>query len=326
MRIAVAAAAAALITVQSLALNIVVTNDDSYVTANVQQLKIALESAGYNVLVSTPCAAQSGTGGNMGSYMQSVPVHTLSADADGVLTIDENGTDGYCVGDSEADKATRTFAAYKNGSPLMASAHGIFQANKTWGSNPDLVISGPNEGRNVGFSVFISGTLGAAHEAIVNGVPAIAVSAGSTPSDVAEAKVYAQLVAGKVVEIVAALESTKKSGEALLPPKMGLNVNLPDAGTLAADTAFKFTNVNWEAGMDVKWSNLGEGYGGYYGYTTAMGLYGLNFFPTSVDQTDTESEGVVASNYVAISPIDATENAPKAKAAYTQMRLNALAK
>ena len=325
MRIAIAAAAV-LITVQSFALNIVVTNDDGYKTANVQQLKIALESAGHNVLLSTPCASQSGTGGNMGSYMQSVPVHTLSADADGVLTLDENGTDGYCVGDSEADKATKTFAEYKNGSPLMASAHGIFQAEETWGAAPDLVISGPNEGRNVGFAVFISGTLGATHEAIVNGVPAIAVSAGSTPSNTAEAKAYAQLVASKVVAIVATLENTQKEGEALLPSKMGLNVNLPDAGTLSADTAFKFTSVNWEAGMDIKWSNLGEGYGSYYGYTTEMGLYGLNFFPTSPDQNDTASEGVVSSTYITISPIDATENAPKAKAAYTQMRLNALTK
>ncbi|XPV67758.1 MAG: 5'/3'-nucleotidase SurE [Halarcobacter sp.] len=312
---------------QASALNIVLVNDDSYETKNIQQLKLKLETAGHNVLVSVPCAHQSGTGGNMGSYLQAVPVHKLSADAQGVLTIDDqNGTDGYCVGDSEADKATKTFKDYKNGSPLMASAHGIFKANETWNKNPDLVISGPNEGRNIGFSVFVSGTLGATHEAIVNNIPAIAVSAGSTPKNDAEALSYAKLVADKVVKIVETLETTKKADEAILAPNMGLNVNLPDADVLTSQTAFKFTEVNWESGMALKWSNLGEGYGAAYGYNTSMNLYGLNFFPTSIDNTDTKSEGVVANTYIAISTIDATENAPRAKSTHIAYRLNALVK
>jgi 5'-nucleotidase len=326
MRLAIVAATA-VFTIQSFALNIVLTNDDSYITPNVQQLKVALEKAGNNVLVSVPCAKQSGTGGNLGSYLQPVPVHKLKSDADGVLTIDDtNGNDGYCVGDTEADKTTKTFKEYKNGSPVMAATYGIYEANKIWGANPDLVISGPNEGRNVGFAVFLSGTLGATHQALVSGVPAIAVSAGSTPKDPAEAKTYAQLVAGKVVNILKVLKNTGKTGESILPQYLGLNVNLPDAGTLADDTPYKFTNVNWESGMAIKWSNLGEGYGGYYGYSKDMNLYGLNFFPTTPDQNDSKSEGIVSKTAITISTIDATENAPKAKSAYTEMRLNDLMK
>lgn len=41
---------------------------------------------------------------------------------------------------------------------------------------PDLVISGPNVGYNVGHDVFYSGTVGAALEAAMHGVKAIAVS------------------------------------------------------------------------------------------------------------------------------------------------------
>ena len=45
---------------------------------------------------------------------------------------------------------------------------------------PDLVISGINNGYNAGFDIAYSGTLGAAFEAVRNGIPAIAFSA---PSD-----------------------------------------------------------------------------------------------------------------------------------------------
>lgn len=41
---------------------------------------------------------------------------------------------------------------------------------------PDLVLSGINDGYNVGFDTAYSGTLGAAFEAARNGIPAIAVS------------------------------------------------------------------------------------------------------------------------------------------------------
>ena len=45
---------------------------------------------------------------------------------------------------------------------------------------PDLVFSGINNGYNAGFDIAYSGTLGAAFEAVRNGIPAIAFSA---PSD-----------------------------------------------------------------------------------------------------------------------------------------------
>lgn len=52
---------------------------------------------------------------------------------------------------------------------------------------PDLVLSGVNDGYNVGFDIAYSGTLGAAFEAARNGIPAIAVSvAGYRHLDVAE--------------------------------------------------------------------------------------------------------------------------------------------
>src|ERR1700683_4282704 len=41
---------------------------------------------------------------------------------------------------------------------------------------PDIVISGINRGGNVGENIYYSGTVGAAMEAAINGVPAVAIS------------------------------------------------------------------------------------------------------------------------------------------------------
>jgi 5'-nucleotidase len=180
-----------------------------------------------------------------------------------------------------------------------------------------LLISGPNEGRNVGFAVFVSGTLGAAHASIVNNVPAIAVSAGSTPTDSTQAKAYAQLVATKVLDIVSELEKTKKTNEAILPPKMGLNINFPDYSVLSSSTEYKFTEVNWSAG------GANPKYGSYPAYGVTLGLV---FGADISGDTDKNSEGIASTDYITISTIDATENAPKAKSSYTAYRLNELVK
>jgi len=73
---------------------------------------------------------------------------------------------------------------------------------------------------------------------------------------------------------------------------------------------------------------LGEGYGAYYGYTADQDLYGLNLIPevNAVGDTDENSEGIAAETFITISTMDATENAPKAKSAYTSVRLNTLVK
>ena len=52
---------------------------------------------------------------------------------------------------------------------------------------PDYVFSGINEGYNVGYDIAYSGTLGAAFEAVMNGIPAIAFSnAMFAPLDMAK--------------------------------------------------------------------------------------------------------------------------------------------
>jgi 5'-nucleotidase len=80
---------------------------------------------------------------------------------------------------------------------------------------PDIVISGINLGPNTGYSVLYSGTVSGATEAVILGIPAIAVSLGTfTKPDYSVAAQYAKKIAFKVL----------KEG---MPKGILLNVNVP---------------------------------------------------------------------------------------------------
>jgi 5'-nucleotidase len=81
---------------------------------------------------------------------------------------------------------------------------------------PDLLVSGINRGYNLGFSSYLSGTVGAAREGAMHGIPAVAVSLDEdgTPRDYFNAAEEALGVARRV----------KQYG---LPANTYLNVNIP---------------------------------------------------------------------------------------------------
>jgi 5'-nucleotidase len=86
---------------------------------------------------------------------------------------------------------------------------------------PDIVISGINRGGNAGENIYYSGTVGAAMEAAINRVPAIAVSVayrGQREFDFAPAGRFTRALAPLVLR------------EGLLPGVM-LNVNVPQDWT-----------------------------------------------------------------------------------------------
>jgi 5'-nucleotidase len=333
MRIAIAAAAAALVT-QSFALNIVVTNDDGYQTVLLNKLVEKLKAANHEVVVSAPCGHQSGSAGSIRPYLKAIPVKALDYNASGILEMTTTdavyGTHDYiCVGDTDESKP---FSEFASGTPVHASLNGIAMADEKWGRGNYIVLSGPNEGQNLGAMVFHSGTLGATHVSLSQGIPTIALSADSEDEDAT----YAGYVADKTLELLNSLVASQKSGEPLLPARVGFNVNFPDVEVMSATTEFKLTKVNWaNGGYRLKFGSLnevGDGetcYGTYYGYADADdSVRGLNYC-VGIDytgDTDSNSEGNVVKKdgYISISTIDATENAPEAKSAYTKMRLNAL--
>lgn len=80
---------------------------------------------------------------------------------------------------------------------------------------PDLVVSGINQGANLGHDVTYSGTVAAAMEAVISGLPAVAISMDSMEN---QEFGYAARVAASVVEQVLSRG---------LPPGIFLNINVP---------------------------------------------------------------------------------------------------
>jgi 5'-nucleotidase len=139
-------------------------------------------------------------------------------------------------------------ANYVNGTPAMSVLYALdVLAPHRWGRAPDLLISGPNEGNNLGALVIASGTVNNAFFALAYGVPALAVSYHDFSS-----RSYADLqpdaieheVASVVVRIVRELEHNRRGAAPLLPPNIGLNVNIPHLASGQSKTvAFAFTHL-----------------------------------------------------------------------------------
>ncbi|MGM9604379.1 MAG: 5'/3'-nucleotidase SurE [Faecousia sp.] len=71
---------------------------------------------------------------------------------------------------------------------------------------PDVVLSGINHGYNVGFDVVYSGTVGAAMEALMNGIPAIALS----QNDVGSFSIAEEYLPGVLSELLRAAPSARE--------------------------------------------------------------------------------------------------------------------
>jgi 5'-nucleotidase len=103
-------------------------------------------------------------------------------------------------------------------------------------STPDLVMSGPNFGWNLGpFLYTLSGTIGAAYTAVERGIPGIAFSAGygvQTPYYYVNTTTNAGLkdpatIAGELAANLAQQLITNAKGGRILPFGYGVSVNIP---------------------------------------------------------------------------------------------------
>ncbi len=106
----------------------------------------------------------------------------------------------------------------------------------------DFLISGINEGANVGSNIMHSGTIGAAVEALHFDLPAIAVSAPYLKYE--NAKKYTK----GIIEVI--LESK------LLSPHYLLNINFPDSDTKPKGLYFSSQSINYELNKFEKKGNL----------------------------------------------------------------------
>lgn len=116
--------------------------------------------------------------------------------------------------DSQAWTESNRLEAYAtSGAPsdcVMLALLGVLD------EKPDLVVSGINQGANLGYDLTYSGTVAAAMEAVIAGLPAVAISLDSYDQPNFE---FAAQVAAQVVQQVA---------ERGLPDGIFLNVNVPN--------------------------------------------------------------------------------------------------
>ena len=102
---------------------------------------------------------------------------------------------------------------------------------------PDLVVSGINRGLNIGMVAYVSGTVGAAREAALHGIPAIAASLASL------ADPHYEAAAAIVVRVATEVRARG------LDRGVFLNVNVP-AGSLDEIKGIRVTTQSAQSGVD----------------------------------------------------------------------------
>ena len=172
--------------------HILLTNDDGIEAEGLRELAAALAGLG-TVSVVAPSREQSGSAQSL-TLRQPIVCHTAGERRWAV-----DGTPADCI---------------------------IVALHKLLPERPDLVISGINHGGNLGENVYYSGTVGAAREAAIHHLPAIAVSLVSKSA---------------APRFEAAARLTRSAAELVLreglPNQVLLNVNVPDPW----DGAVRFT-------------------------------------------------------------------------------------
>jgi len=167
---------------------ILVTNDDGITAPGIRALIQVMKKLG-EVVVVAPDAVQSGMG-------HAVTIHSPLY-LDGVV-IDEGSQKEY----------------KSNGTPVDCVKLAI---NEVLQRKPDLIVSGINHGANSSINVLYSGTMSAAVEGGIEGIPSIGFSLTDFhwDADLEASKYYAEQIAAYVL----------KNG---LPKGIVLNVNIPN--------------------------------------------------------------------------------------------------
>jgi 5'-nucleotidase len=154
---------------------ILISNDDGINSAGIKKLEVVARSLAKDVWVVAPQTEQSATG------------HSLTLRSP--LRINKLGKNRFSV----------------NGTPTDCVLLALNKIMK--GNPPDLVLSGINYGSNLGEDMTYSGTVAAAMEATLSGIPAIALSQELTKMspinkiDWTPAEAYSKKVIKKVLSV-----------------------------------------------------------------------------------------------------------------------------
>lgn len=165
-------------------MRILCTNDDGYMAEGLRVLAEAARTLG-EVSIVAPDREQSATSHSLTIHR---PIRAREA-SEGVYVVDGTPTD--CV---------------------------IMAVNELLGYQPDFCLSGVNHGSNMGEDVLYSGTVAAAMEATVIGIPSVALS--YTGDDFEKLEAWTPLLEGLLQQIL------RRNP---FPPHTLLNINLPAA-------------------------------------------------------------------------------------------------
>ena len=168
-------------------MRILICNDDGIHAPGISVLHSAMKKFGERHVIA-PDVERSAAG------------HAITlADPIKSMPVDKNGEFfGYGIGGTPADCIKLAVCAILKDTP------------------PDLIVSGINLGSNTGISVIYSGTVSAATEGVVLGIPGVAFSLCTYTDPEWE-------TAGRI-----ASEITQKLIETPMPPNVLLNVNIPN--------------------------------------------------------------------------------------------------
>jgi 5'-nucleotidase len=233
---------------------ILISNDDGYQAEGIKALARELKKLGRVVTVA-PMWEQSGTSHSLTIYR---PLRTKKI-----------SNDVYAV----------------NGTPTDAVMIAVYCIlNK----KPDILISGINHGQNMGDDVTYSGTVAAAMEGTILGIPSIAISQVTTNDLGTESRRVFEKAARFATRLA---KSVKKYG---IPKGTLLNVNVPEHKK-ADSRRYRITRLGERVYHDViteKIDPRGEPYywiGGHY---------------TVIDKGPDTDYGAVQKNYISVTPLD----------------------
>lgn len=175
-------------------MKLLISNDDGIFAQGIRSLANGLAQGGHEVTVVCPDQERSATGHGLTLH------HPIRVEQ--VKDIFEPAVTAWACSGTPADS-------------VKVGLFGILE------SPPDLVLAGINHGPNVATDILYSGTVSAAMEGLIQGIPSIAFSLGSyTSREFQGAVEFAQ-------KLIQALEKNP------LPEPMLLNVNVP--GVLSSE-------------------------------------------------------------------------------------------
>lgn len=230
---------------------ILITNDDGITAPGLRMLIKVMNTIG-EVVVVAPDGPQSGMG------------HAV--------TIDDTI---YC-NEIKVDKGPQT--EYKSsGTPADCVKMAV---SEILDRKPDLCVSGINHGSNSSINVIYSGTMSAAVEAGVEGIPAVGFSLldYSWNANFEPLQKYVKQIALNVLE----------NG---LPDGVVLNVNFPKSKTFKGIKVCRQARANWVEEFDRRTNPQGRVY------------YWLTGKFVNMDKGDDTDEWALANNYISVVPV-----------------------